>query len=85
MTVRFDDIKDRLSKAINQKIADDKFPLKNTRFSIIEGFFNSSLSKELTGNLVLGGPTLPMIAIVDDSSGLLYFFPLKALLPDLQI
>ena len=41
--------------------------------------------KELTGAFVIGGPTIPMIAVVGNNSGRIYFFALKALLPDIEI
>lgn len=53
--------------------------------TLIDGFINQPIQKELTGNFVLGGPSIPMICVVGNNTGRLYFFALKALLPKLKI
>jgi hypothetical protein len=50
-------------------------------FSLVDGFIMQPLSAEVSGNLTLGGPTLPLVAVVANTSGRVYYFAAKALLP----
>lgn len=50
-------------------------------FTIIEGFIIQPLGEEISGN-VIGGRTIPLVAIVGNTSGRMYYFALKALLPN---
>jgi hypothetical protein len=54
------------------------------KYILIDSFINPPIYNELTEDFVLGGPTIPMIALVGDS-GRIYFFALKALLPKIEI
>lgn len=53
--------------------------------SLIDGFINQPVFKKLTGDVVIGGPTIPMIAVVGKTSGRIYFFALKAILSEVEI
>ncbi|MFA5829313.1 MAG: hypothetical protein WC843_02355 [Candidatus Gracilibacteria bacterium] len=53
--------------------------------ALVEGFINQPLQMEFTGGLVIGGPAIPMVAVVGNNSGRIYYFALKALLPDIQL
>jgi len=53
--------------------------------SLIDGFINQPIYNEFTGAFVIGGPAIPMVAVVGNNSGRIYFFALKALLPDLKL
>jgi len=37
------------------------------------------------GAFVIGGPTVPAVAVVGKSTGLIYTFALKVLIPDIQL
>jgi hypothetical protein len=54
-------------------------------FVLIESFFNQPIQNDLSGQIVIGGPTIPMVALIKKTSGQIYFFALKALLPNLTI
>ena len=56
----------------------------NEPVNLIDGFINQPIYNEFSGNVVIGGPTIPMIALIGNS-GRIYFFALKALLSDLTI
>ncbi len=43
------------------------------------------LQSEITGNITIGGPFIPMVGVVGKTSGRIYTYALKILLPDIQI
>lgn len=53
--------------------------------TLIDGFVNQPFSMELSGSFVIGGPTIPMIMLLGNNSGRIYFFALKALLNNLEL
>ncbi len=80
--IRFIEIKNNLLKAIEEKLKVNPIPNENG-FTIIEGFITTSLQSEISGNFILGGPSIPTVAIVGNTSGRIYTFALKILMPDL--
>ncbi len=81
-TIKFSDYKEEILKALNEKVSSHGI-LEPT--SLIDGFINQPIQKELTGAFVVGGPTIPMVAVVGNNSGKIYYFALKALLPNIEI
>ena len=81
--IKFEENKDKIKKAIGEKLKNSPVP-GEAGFTLIEGFFNQPFQKELTGSFMIGGPTLPMVALVGNTTGRVYYFALKALLPDLK-
>jgi len=78
--IKFSDIKQKIEAQIDpQKIGIDE------QVTLFDGFINQPFCRELSGSYVLGGPTVPMIMLVGNKSGRLYFFALKALLTDLEL
>lgn len=82
--VRFEDYKERIQKAIEERLL-NRLLSEPEGFILIDGFANIQLQKELGGAFIIGGPTIPTVAIVGKSSGLIYTFALKVLLPNIQI
>lgn len=82
--IKFLDIKDRLLQALNFKIGQNMLHIKE-QVTIVDGFVTQPLSMELSGSFVLGGPSVPAVMLVGNDSGRIYYFALKALLPDIQI
>jgi len=81
-SLKFSEYKEQIIKALNEKKADLGIQEPVT---LIDGFINQPIHNELTGAFVIGGPTIPIIAVIGNKSGRLYFFALKAILPDLKI
>ncbi len=81
-TIKFEEIKSDLLKKINVVVIQLKLQ-DSQGFTLIEGFFNPLLPKEISKNIVLGGSSVPMIAVMENSYGRLHFFALKKLLPEL--
>ncbi|MBI5023304.1 MAG: hypothetical protein HZC05_04075 [Candidatus Magasanikbacteria bacterium] len=81
--IKFDDYKQRVTDAIQAKFQMTPIIGENG-FTLVEGFIMQPLSKEVSGNIIIGGPTIPLVAIVGNTSGRMYYFALKALLPNLE-
>ena len=81
--IKFDDYKQRITDAIQAKLQITPIIGENG-FTLVEGFIMQPLSKEVSGNIIIGGPTIPLVAIVGNTSGRMYYFALKALLPNLE-
>jgi hypothetical protein len=80
--IKFSEIKDRLFNEINSKIT--SLGLSGP-VTLVEGFINQPLSMELSSSFTIGGPSIPMIMIVENETGRIHFFALKALLPDITL
>ena len=83
--INFNSIKNELQTALQERLKLTPLVGETRGFTLVEGFLNSPLQTEISGNLVIGGPNIPMVAIVGNSSGRMYFFALKAVLPNLTI
>jgi len=83
--INFNSIKNELQNALQERIRLTHLVGETAGFTLVEGFLNSPLQTEISGSLVIGGPNIPMVAIVGNSSGRMYFFALKAVLPNLTI
>ena len=57
----------------------------NESVSIVDGFANQPFQKELSGSFKIGGNTIPMVMLVGNKTGRVYYFALKALLPDINL
>jgi len=82
--IKFNDIKNDLVVSLNEKLRGNKLHLPE-KVTIIDGFVNQPLSMELSGSFVIGGPAIPMIMLIGDESGRIYYFALKAILPNIGI
>ena len=81
-TLRFADYKDKLIAELEKS---DLASLGiNESVTLLDGFINQPIYSELTGNFVIGGPSIPMVALIGKTSSRVYFFALKALLPTLE-
>jgi len=81
--LKFEDYKEKIIEALNKKGV--KCSCGHTNFILVESFINQPIQKELTGALIVGGPTLPMIAVVCKNCGMVQFYALKALLPNIDL
>lgn len=84
MSVKFSEIKDKLQQELQKKLNTAQFPGEGG-FTLIEGFMALPLYGEVSNNVIIGGPTLPIVGIVGNTSGRLYTFALKAILPEVEI
>ena len=80
--IKFSEYKQKIIEALNNRSTQINI---NEPITLIDGFINQPLQSELTGGLIVGGPAIPMVAVVGNNSGRIYYFALKALLPDISI
>lgn len=78
--VKFEEIKDQIIAELEKRSAIIQI---SEPVTLVDGFLNEPFSKELSDTFVIGGPTVPMIMLVGNDSGKIYFFALKALLRDI--
>jgi hypothetical protein len=83
--LNFDQYKVRITNAIQQRIAQSSLPGEVSGFTLVDGFIMQAIQETLGEGLVLGGPAIPMVAIVGNATGRVYFFAFKALLPDVEL
>lgn len=82
--IKFDEIKEKLQAALQNKL--QLSPIPNEQgFSLIEGLMSLPLRSEYGNEIFLGGLNIPVVGIVGNTSGRVYTFALKALLPDIEI
>jgi len=79
--IKFEDYKQRITNALRGR---GNIGISEP-VTLIDGFISQPLQAELTGAFVVGGPAIPMIMLVGNSSGRIYFFALKAILPDIEL
>ncbi len=77
-TIKFEDYKDQILEKLKEHLK--TIPL-NGNFTLIDGFFNQPIQKELSGAIIIGGPTVPMVAIVENNTGQMHFLAVKILIP----
>jgi hypothetical protein len=53
--------------------------------TLVDGFISQPFSMELSNSFVIGGPTIPMIMLLGNKSGQIYFFALKAILKNMEL
>ena len=82
--IKFSDIKAELQTALGEKLKQTPI-LGEAGFTLIDGFMTLSLNGELSNNLIIGGPSIPTVGIVGNTSGRIYTFALKAILPNIKI
>jgi len=83
--IKFADIEEDLNKKIHELLPTGIFPGEEKGVTLIKGIFNLPIQAEFSGNIIIGGPSVPMIAVVGNQSGRIYYFSLKMLLPDKEI
>lgn len=51
----------------------------NSNFSLIDGYFNHSFQPQISNNVIIGGPSIPSIAVVCNRCGFLNYHAVGAL------
>ena len=52
----------------------------NPEYLLVDGFVNQPIYNQLSNNVVIGGPTIPMVVVANIHTNELRFFPVKALI-----
>ena len=82
ISINFSKYKERITNALKQKQLNLGI---HEPVSLVDGFINQPIQQELSSNIVIGGPSIPMIAVVGNTSGRIYYFALKALIPEIGL
>lgn len=62
--------KNEIIKKIEEKGATQPCPrCGNNNFAIVDGYLNQSVQKEISGGLIIGGPSIPSVAVVCSNCG----------------
>lgn len=77
----FEEYKQRIIDALKQK---GNLGIQEP-VTLVDGFVNQPIQKEISGSLMIGGPAIPMIMLLGNNTGRVYFFALKAILLDIKI
>jgi hypothetical protein len=80
--IKFEDVRQDILDALNKRRVKIKI---EEPVSLLDGFVNEPVGKELSTSFTVGGPTVPMIMLLGKESGQIYLFALKAILPDLGL
>ena len=73
----------KYSEAILKKLKENKNLTLQGNWTIMEFFVNQSIQEEISGNIVIGGPTLPLVVMMNTDTGEVKYFSLKFLIGDL--
>lgn len=82
----FNSLKKQITEALNDRFSKQGalFSGETSGFTLVDGFVMQSIQDKL-GGIYIGGKSIPMVMVVGNSSGRIYYFALKALLPDVNI
>ncbi len=83
-SIKFEQYKPQIEQAINLRISQGVIS-DPSGFILLDGFINIQLKKEMVGEFLIGGLSVPSVAVVGKSTGLVYTFALKVLIPNIQI
>ena len=84
IAIKFLDIKEELQNALQEKLKQAPI-VGEAGFTLIDGFMTLPLHGEISNNVIIGGPSIPVVGIVGNTSGRVYTFALKVILPRIQI
>lgn len=82
--IKFSDIKEKIQAALEKKLKQSIIPNEDG-FTLIEGFMSWNLQPEISNKVVIGGPNVPVVGVLGNTSGRIYTFALKAILPDIKV
>ena len=51
-------------------------------WTVLDSFANQFIQKEISGNVLIGGPTIPLVIVMNTLTGEIKYFSLKFLLGD---
>ena len=77
-------LKSQIVAALNDRFAKGSFGGETQGFTLIDGFITQSVQEQSKG-VFLGGKSIPLVAVVGNSTGRVYYFALKALLPNITL
>jgi hypothetical protein len=80
--IKFEDIKEKILMELDKRFKDMEI---NEPVTLVDGFVNQPVYMELSDSFVIGEPTIPMVMLLGNQSGRIYFFAFNAILEGIQI
>ena len=78
--MNFEELKPKIIEELQKRAPRLKCPVCNhNRMTLVDGFFNRPIQKDLSGAFVLGGPSIPTVGIVCENCGNLLEFAVGVL------
>lgn len=81
--IQFADIKTEILQALNKLKKQDAWIFEDV--ALLNGIVYHSISDSISWGIVIGGKTIPMVVLIWEKTGRIYFFSLKTLLPNLDM
>jgi hypothetical protein len=75
----FSDMRQEIIEELEKLIKNDKARIEE-KVGLVDGFVKDPVSNELTSDIIIGGPMVPMVMLVGEETGRVYLFALKILL-----
>lgn len=83
--IKFSEIKTEISNALEEKFKKNPIP-ENPKLVLINGFVSLPVYQDFSSTeVMLGGPSIPLIGVIGMNTGQVYTFPLKAILPNISL
>ena len=78
MILEFNSIKDDLMRILSEKQLGIQEPCE-----LFQGLFDTVYCRETRKSFPIGGPTVPMVCLIGEKTGRIYWFALGKLMPEL--
>ena len=70
MVLKFDDVKTQVISELNKRVPNLVCPIcKSGQMVLADGFISHQINKELTNSFLIGGSTVPVVAIICKNCG----------------
>jgi hypothetical protein len=80
--ITFQDLREKIISSLNKKI---EILGIQEGVTLVPRIINQPASIKLSNAIIIGGDTLPIVAVVGKETGLIYFFSLQSLIPEMDI
>lgn len=81
----FDELKDEILDALKKLDNSDFFGKGEKNLTVVEGFVYLPIQSTAGGSYNIGGKSLPVVAVVDNTTGQVWQFALKQLVPRVKL
>jgi hypothetical protein len=80
----FAELAPQIQTALNAKVMQGLLG-RDTGLTLIEGFVSTPIQANVGGSYQIGGPAVPMVAAVGNITNQVYYFPIKLLVPSVEL
>lgn len=72
--IEFKEIRKDIEIALNERIKLGVFTGEDKGVTLIDGIFMQPIQNSISGNFIIGGPSVPVVGVVSNKSGRIYYF-----------